>query len=212
MEKEKRIIIKPQNGFNGNGIYIVNYDETIDIQKEFNKIKKENYVIEGVLEQEGVLKKLNPETLNTIRVNAFNNHGKVQIINAILRSGQGNTVTDNICAGGCVARINISNGKVETPFYDLSNHIYYEHPLTNVSVIGETIPYWEDVINTVKEGCAIVPDLGYTSWDIAVIKGGKVAIVEGNSYGNFNIQQVTGTGVRKEYDRYISEWRKSSKH
>lgn len=34
-----------------------------------------------------------------------------------------------------------------------------------------------------------MPDLGYMSWDIAVIKGRNVARVEGVSYGNINIQQ-----------------------
>ena len=73
---------------------------------------------------------------------------------------------------------------------------------------GENIPNWDGVLATVKELANCVPDLGYTSWDIAVIKGNRVAVVEGNSYGNFNIQQVTGHGVRKEYQEYLKEWRK----
>lgn len=182
------------------------------MMKEYEKIVSGDYVVEEVLEQEGILKRLNPGTLNTIRVNAFYCNGNVEIINAILRSGQGNTVTDNICAGGCAARINIENGLVETPFYDLSNHIYQAHPLSGVKMEGMRIPLWENVIRTVKEAVRIVPDMGYTSWDIAVVKGGKVAIVEGNSYGNFNIQQVSGSGVRKKYERYMRMWRENKKN
>lgn len=113
--------------------------------------------------------------------------------------------------GGCAARINIENGHVETPFYDLSNHIYRAHSISGVKMEGMRIPSWENVIKTVKEAVRIVPDMGYTSWDIAVVKGGKVAIVEGNSYGNFNIQQVSGSGVRKKYEGYMRMWRENKK-
>lgn len=124
----------------------------------------------------------------------------MSIVNAILRSGQGNTVTDNICAGGTVAEVDIKTGIVFTCFYDLSGNCCIEHPLTGTVMLGKKIPVWETVKSTVVQCAKEIGDVVYTSWDIAVIAGNKVAVIEGNTSGNFNIQQVARrSGVKRIY-------------
>ncbi len=207
---EGRIIVKPAFGYNGNGIFIIEKDASeLSLKKYFEIIQHTPYVLESVLMQDGILKKLNPQTLNTFRINVLNNNGNMKIVNAILRSGQGNCVTDNICAGGCVAKVDVDTGKIISYFVDLSNHIYEEHPLTKTSLYGVVMPAWEEVKKTVFEATELLGGV-YVSWDIAVIAENKVAIVEGNTYGNFNIQQVIGPkGVWKEYKEFIRAWKKN---
>ena len=208
-KKNKRLIIKPSWGCNGNKIFIIDATSEQEIKNTWQSIKNREYVIEEVLEQDGILHDLNPKTLNTIRVNVFNNHGDARIINAILRSGQGDVVTDNICSGGCVCEIDIKTGVVMTDFVDLSNHVYKSHPLTGVTMNGQKIPSWSKICDTVIKISKLLPDVGYQSWDIAVIKDGDVAVVEGNTYGNFNIQQVPQMrGVRKLYEGLLNEYRR----
>lgn len=202
-----QVILKPINGFNGNGIFVIKpRTDKNRVNAIYNEIKKKGYVVEEVLTQEGFLRELNPASLNTIRVNAININGDVNIINAILRTGQGDKATDNICAGGCVAEVDISNGEIKSDFYDLSNNVYRKHPKSGLYIKGERIPCWDKVLMVVKDAAKLVPDLGYTSWDIAVIKDCKIAIVEGNSYGTFNLQQITGHGVKEKYMEYLKVW------
>ena len=89
-------------------------------------------------------------------------------------------------------------------FCDLMNREVLEHPLTNTVILGRVIPNWEEVKRVAVEAAKMIPDVIYSSWDIAVIKKGKIAIVEGNSYGNFNIQQIISKkGVLNQYKKYL---------
>ncbi|MBQ6773382.1 MAG: hypothetical protein IJP48_04880 [Synergistaceae bacterium] len=200
-----RVIIKPADGYNGNDIYILKAsDSDEDIRRAYESFSSHKYTIEEVLEQDGIMRELNPGTLNTMRVNVINNHGSFEIQNAILRSGQGDKPVDNICAGGVVSWIDVDTGIVISPFCDLMNKRVISHPLTGTIMIGKKIPLWERVKEAAIEGAKRISKVKYTSWDIAVIKNEDVAIVEGNTYGNFNIQQViTQNGLWKHYRRYL---------
>lgn len=207
---EGRIIVKPAFGCNGNGIYIIERGEgSAALRRHYERISRQPYVLETVLEQDGLLKELNPKTLNTVRVNVLRRPGKMRVVNAILRSGQGDTVTDNICSGGCVTEIDVETGAFVSKLVDLSNHAYDRHPLTGVTLLGKTMPQWEAVKRVALEATELLPGAGYASWDIAVIKGNEIAIVEGNTYGNFNIQQVPRQrGVWPEYRAFMEETEK----
>lgn len=102
-------------------------------------------VLETVLVQDGILRELNPHTLNTVCVNVLNNHGKMIIPNAILSSRQGRVTTDNICAGGYVIEIDIETGNFISKFVDLSDHIYDEHPINHIKLYGEYMPCREEI-------------------------------------------------------------------
>ena len=205
VKRNNQVIIKPINGFNGNGIFILNYMEGLErIKQVYNFFQDNECVIEEVLQQDGWLHELNPGTLNTMRINVINYNGEFEIQNAILRSGQGFTVTDNICAGGVVAAIDLNTGMIISKFCDLMNREVLEHPLTNTVILGRVIPNWEEVKRVAVEAAKMIPDVIYSSWDIAVIKKGEIAIVEGNSYGNFNIQQIISKkGVLNQYKKYL---------
>ncbi len=210
IEKYGKAIAKPAGGFNGNGIFIIDKE---NVQQSYNIIKKNKFVVEEVLQQDGILRKLNPKTVNTIRVNVINKGGKVCIVNAILRSGQGDSVTDNICAGGIVAEVDIKTGIVFTCFYDLNGKCCIKHPLTGTVMLGEKIPVWENVKNTAIECAKRIDNVVYTSWDIAVISGNKVAVIEGNTSGNFNIQQVARKeGIKYLYRKKLKEFSSKKYH
>lgn len=67
--KYGKAIAKPAGGCNGNGIFIIDKE---NIQQSYEIIKQNKFVVEEVLEQDGILKELNSKTVNTIRVNVIN--------------------------------------------------------------------------------------------------------------------------------------------
>ena len=202
-----RVIIKPADGYNGNNIYILKAsDSEEDIQRAYESFSSHKYTIEEILEQDGIMRELNPGTLNTMRVNVINNNGSFEIQNAILRSGQGDKPVDNICAGGVVTWIDINTGIAASPFCDLMDKRVISHPLTGVIMMGKKIPLWERVKEVAIEGAKRISKVKYTSWDIAVIKNEDVAIVEGNTYGTFNLQQIINqNGLWEHYKRFITD-------
>ena len=200
-----KVIIKPADGYNGMNIDILKASDGEEaIRSAYESFSSHKYTIEEVLEQDGLMREINPGTCNTMRVNVINNNGSFEIQNAILRSGQGDKPVDNICAGGVVSQIDIDTGIVISLFCDLAGKRVLRHPLTGTVAIGRTIPSWDKVKATAIEAAKKISRVRYTSWDIAVIKNGDVAIVEGNTYGNFNIQQVISqAGVLEQYKKYL---------
>ena len=200
-----RVIIKPADGYNGNGIYILRASDGEEaIRQAYGSFSQHKYTIEEVLEQDGILRELNPGTVNTMRVNVINNNGQFEIQNAVLRTGQGNKPVDNLSSGGLVSKIDVETGIIISLFCDVIGQRLLRHPLTGTIMIGQKIPLWDKVRETAIEGARRISKVRYTSWDIAVIKGGDVAVVEGNTYGNFQNQQIVDqTGVWEQYKKYL---------
>lgn len=200
-----RVIIKPADGYNGMNIYILKASDGEEaIRRAYESFSSHKYTIEEVLEQDGLMREINPGTCNTMRVNVINNNGSFEIQNAVLRTGQGNRPVDNLSSGGMASRIDIDTGIVVSPFCDVIGKRLLRHPLTGTILIGQKIPLWDKVKATAIEAAGKISRVKYTSWDIAVIKNNDVAIVEGNTYGNFQNQQVIEqAGVWEQYKRYL---------
>ena len=60
--------------------------------------------MQGVVKQHPILEKMNPSSLNTIRVVSFFFEGEVYILSIILRMGAKNARVDNIGAGDLRAK------------------------------------------------------------------------------------------------------------
>ena len=200
-----RVIIKPADGYNGMNIYILRADDDDEaIRRAYDSFSFHKYTIEEVLEQDGLMREINAGTCNTMRVNVINNKGTFEIQNAVLRAGYGDKPVDNIHAGGVVSQIDISNGIIVSLFCDRSDRRVLQHPMTGTIIIGKKIPSWEKVKASVTKAAKIISRVKYTSWDIAVIKDGDVAIVEGNTYGHFDVQQIPAqAGVWEQYRKYL---------
>ena len=205
VSKLGRVIIKPADGFNGNDIYILSGSDGEEaIRRAYGTFSSHKYTIEEVLAQDGMLREVNPGTCNTIRVNVINNHGSFEIQNAVLRTGQGSRPVDNLSSGGMVSKVDVDTGTVISLFCDVIGKRLLAHPLTGAVIIGRKIPQWERVKEVAVEAARRISRVKYTSWDIAVITGEDVAIVEGNTYGNFQNQQIVDqVGLWEHYRQYL---------
>ena len=191
---EKKVLAaKMAAGTYGIGFYKLEFNGTSYVAngKEYNseEFKKfiqslDNYVITEFVEMHPDLKKINPTSVNTIRVVVINEHGNDPIIPfAFMRIGtkkSGNV--DNVAQGGMVCKIDVKSGH----FYDgevLRNHVYEKaevHPDTHEKIEG-TIPNWEIVINALLEMAKYCPQLKWLGYDIAITQDG-FEIIEINSH------------------------------
>lgn len=183
IKNKSLLIAKPSEGTIGGGI------EKIDL-KEFSGYKEvKEYLnerkldlVEEFIVQHKEISKLNPTSVNTVRIiTILNSSGKVNIIGATLRMSVGKVV-DNFNAGGISAPVDIETGKINGPAVtkDIEDNVlYYEHPITKEKLIGFQIPFWEKVLETIESACYIVPEVRTVGWDIAVLNDG-VLLVEGN--------------------------------
>ena len=185
-----------------NGKYEANgksYDK--DGYKKFLK-SLDDYIITAYVEMHPDLKKINPYSVNTIRVTVINEHGNDPIIPfAFMRIGTKKSgIVDNVAQGGMVCKINVDTGE----FYDgevLKNHVYESagvHPDTKEKISG-MIPNWELVKTEIINMSRYCPQLEWLGYDIAITKDG-FNIIEINSH--------QGLHKAHEYPKAVSDYLK----
>ena len=146
------------------------------------KIKQEGqYLLQKRLTQHPKMSELHPHSINTIRLNSFNNNGKVEILCASLRMGTKGKNVDNWASGGIVIGIDLATGKLvgEGVFkYGYGGRVQ-EHPDTGIKLEGFEIPFFSEAVKLTCELHSYLYGIHSVGWDIAITPEGPV-IIEGN--------------------------------
>lgn len=198
-------IIKPAHLSCGKGIELIDAASPAEALDLAEKCIEPNadYIIEELIQQAEEMKKINPHSVNTVRVPTFNANNAVHILHPIIRFGRNGSIIDNLTAGGICGAIDIDSGQIIAAS-DLNGINYTEHPDSGEKIIGFTIPRWEEAIKLAKDLSATLPRMGYCAWDLALTKDGW-AIVEGNSMGQLVQQCVFRKGLRSELQKLFPD-------
>lgn len=178
------------------------------IKSLFNEYKKD-YVIQEVLEQSNFMDKLNPSSLNTIRICTYLRPNEVVILSGILRIGGEGMDVDNNAAGGVAVTIE-SSGRLHKQSYDKHN-FYKEKEIDNVFFDELYIPNYDKVKKKVQELHFQIPYFRVISWDIALDKADEPVLLEMNVFGQGVGQQAHAGPFFKEYTDEVLAIYKSSK-
>lgn len=197
------IIAKPNKGAAGKGIKKIKVKAYKAIDKLYSYLRNNDLdLIEECIEQHEEMNRMNPSSVNTIRIITVRNQGKTDVIGAVLRIGVDSPI-DNFSAGGIAAPVDIESGIVYD--YAVSKEgslVYKYHPKTKCAIKGFQIPYWNDAIEMVMEASNIIPEVKTVGWDVAITKTGP-ELVEGNDNWNKNVFQLSHReGKQYLLDRY----------
>jgi hypothetical protein len=215
------IVIKPViDSQQGAGVNVINvntniakkfevsgdtYDSTELLKKLFSEYSG-SYLIEEKIQQHSFNHRLYPEAVNTIRVDSLlAKSGEVIINSAYLRIGRNGRKVDNWSGkqGGIGVNVNIQTGALSSQGIDYCKNLYSEHPDTGVSFSGLEVPYWDEIINMVKEAALQFPNVRSLGWDIVLIENGPL-ILEVN--GDYDIlAQQTCTQAFGKNNLFYSE-------
>lgn len=200
----KKVICKPTDGGGGKGIFVVLIDNEADAIKLYDDISSQKYIIEEVIQQHDAIAKLNPSSVNTLRVCSVNVKGEVAVISATLRIGNGEGVTDNYSSGGLATEVDVKQGIVTSRAVSQNGDSIFIHPFTQVPIIGTVIPEWEKIKEVVVSAHRRVPQLGYIGWDVVVCKDGRVTFLEANTCAGVELQQHAPLiGKKHLYAKYL---------
>lgn len=202
VKNKKEIIVKPTNGTHGDGIRKIKPNKNTYQELLNNKTT----LVEEVIEQVPEMNKLNPSSVNTIRVITLNDHNDIHVVVAYLRIGN-NRVVDNFNGGGMVVPIDVTDATIKYPAVDKARNVYPTHPTTNTSIIGFKIPMFDEVKKLVTEASKIVPEVRYIGWDVALSTKGP-CLIEGNDFPGHDIYQLpehrtNGIGVLPQFQKYL---------
>lgn len=199
IEREKNVIVKPVNDHCGIGIFILNAGDKEKVEQFITSLKDQTYIVEEIVTNAEPLKKLNPNSLNTLRiVTCIDGTGKLHIISATLRIGGSVTCVDNAHSGGMACAVNLEHGIVDSYAYDKNGNSYIIHPVTGEQIIGVSIPDWDKIIPYLHRIAFVEPAARYVGWDIAVTDNG-FELIEGNTDHDSDVMQMCHlTGRRRQ--------------
>ena len=200
---------KPLEGSSGVGILKYTSADWQDGPKEFlDHLRRDGIgILEELVVQHPAMASLCPTSVNTCRIATLLGDKRQGIVYAFLRIGNGK-VMDNVDCGGMAARIDIESGKLLTVGVDKQGNTFLKHPMTNTSIIGFQIPFWEEAKSMCMEAAQVIPEMKYIAWDVAITAKGPT-FIEGNSFPSHAIPQFAahypdGIGILPEFEKFIS--------
>lgn len=198
-------LIKPSID-SGEGRLIKFYTpETIDkeeLENDFNELGA-NFIMQAAVKQHEILSKLNPSSLNTIRVVSFFFEGEVHILSCILRVGAPNAKVDNVGAGGYACPIQM-DGQLNTKAVNRKAE-WVEENITGVKFADIKIPEFDKIIETVKFSHTRLAHFKLIGWDMSVDVKGEPVLIEYNTCPGAN-QISCGPTFGDLTDRVLDEF------
>ena len=203
-----QLIGKPLEGSSGVGIQKYTEADWKDGPEAFlAKLKADGIgILEEIVVQHPRMASLCPTSVNTCRIATLLGDKQQGIVYAFLRIGNGK-VMDNVDCGGMASRINIETGKLCTVGADKQGNTFIKHPMTDTTIIGFQIPFWEEAKKMCMEAAMKIPQMRFIAWDVAITEKGPT-FIEGNSFPSHAIPQFAahypdGIGILPEFEKFI---------
>jgi Sugar-transfer associated ATP-grasp len=210
--EKPHFFLKPVNGGSGNGIQKMTVRErcleinTKEIVNEaafhdtlFSRSRYLEFIVQPEIIQHELLNRINPSSVNTIRIDTFIRGNDVINNAAFLRMSNGSTYTDNWAKGGLIVKIDLDTGVLDdfgkTKAKYGRRHIQ-KHPLTGFRFAGTPIPFWSDVKEVVRHAALALRPLQFLGWDVAIGPDGPILVEANHDFDIFSLQE-TSKGLRR---------------
>lgn len=194
--RHARVVAKIADGLGGQGIDVFATTDLADLEAfRAERLAQRQVLLEQFLSQHSAMMRLNPTSVNTLRIVTYLDEAHVvHTLARVLKIGNGGEV-DNFKAGGMYTLLD-EQGVVQFPAIDGDDRVFEVHPVSGTPIIGFEVPHWLAVQNLVDTIAQEVPQIRYVGWDIAVTPEGA-AVIEGNyNTGVFQLKP-SATGVRQ---------------
>ncbi|MCL2508098.1 MAG: hypothetical protein FWF05_02850 [Oscillospiraceae bacterium] len=183
------IVAKPRDGMCGKGVEMIRPADYPDSRALYRYLQSMGTgLVEELIVQHPEMNRLYPNSINTLRMVTINNGGKISLVIALCRMGNGGRV-DNFLNGGLMTRVCLETGKLLYDAVNAENVVFERHPVTGTVFRGFQLPMWERCAESAKAAAAVLPEVGYVGWDFAVTPGGPV-LVEGNEFPGHCLYQL----------------------
>ena len=181
----KDVVIKPSMiGMWGTGVRIFSSEdgrlsENETVQDLFNQFDK-NFIIQKKVIQHTDMSRLNPTSLNTLRVLSFRHEDEVTILYVVVRIGRKDKMVDNETAGGINADVDLTTGCIKECAYGTPAEKRILTTDIGTELKGFKIPSFDKVASVVKELHKRLPYFHLVGWDFGVDKDGRPVMIEWN--------------------------------
>ena len=179
--KNERLVFKEATGNCGASVTIRPVSELV-LSEVIDYMESNGFdLVETFVEQHADLTALSPSAVNTIRVfTQITKERGYEVLGCRLRISVDSPV-DNLAAGNLAAPIDTDSGVVYGPgvYSDITQNSVDIHPITGVSIVNFHVPFWDDVLDLVKQASLLHPENRSIGWDVVVTDDGP-GLIEGN--------------------------------
>ncbi len=200
------IIKKKDDSWGGKGIFKLFYRELQGDNKKvryiFDQVIQSGFLYQNNLVQHVDLQKINPHSVNTVRIDTFTNrNGVTQVLNAFLRTGSDDGFLDNISKGGLFVGMDKDTGvlfrEAFTDFDEGTGRVFTNHPLTDTAFEDFVIPFYTEARQLVIKAAQCLPQVRLIAWDVAILSEGPI-IIEGNFWPGLHFSEIAQKGFRNQ--------------
>lgn len=185
VKDKPNMVIKPSlMGRWGRGVLVFSSvngfcDEKQSVSDLFDEYG-ENFMVQERVIQHEEMSKLNPSSLNTIRVMTYRNRENVYILYAVVRIGRKDKLVDNETAGGINADIDIEKGAIKNCAYGTPAEKQILITDVGTELKGFVIPSFDKVVALAKDLHLRLPYFSIVGWDFCVDSFGNPMMIEWN--------------------------------
>lgn len=197
LDKHHTFMYKPIDGLGGHGVKKMSVSEIKDFDEFYNDLINNGNQVEEFIVQHSEVSKFSSKSVNTIRIMTFNYGDHSEILEAMMRVGDGEHDVDNFHQNGMGILVNKDTGKLIGNAINKNNEEYEYHPKSGIKFDGFQIPNWDIVKKTVLEASKVNKHIHVVGWDVAITQEGCV-FVEGNRRPGFDLPQVLYKRGRKD--------------
>ena len=179
-------VSKPSTeGMWGKGIHVFSTsdgrmnDGGMSMEELFNSYGH-NFIIQEKIVQHDDMSKLNPTSLNTLRVLSYRDGLEVHILYVVVRIGRSGQCVDNETAGGINADIDLATGTILDCAYGTPAEKRIEATDCGTVLKGFAIPSFSKVTALVKELHTRLPYFNLIGWDFGIDQQGEPVLIEWN--------------------------------
>lgn len=205
--KNGKYICKATIGAFGDNIYVIEKKSSgivinkgnVSYEEFMESISGEPYLIQEFIKQHPKINKLNPNSVNTLRIISTRWNEETHILASMIRLGVDNQIVDNASNGGTFVGINIDKGTLMEYGYYYDKPREKCHPNTKTVYKDFQIPYWDEAIKIIKKLHPIIFGISTIGWDIAITEKGPVIVEINWNYSVKGIQIASG-GFWKKWE------------
>jgi hypothetical protein len=161
------------------------------------------YVLQCEMQdQHPLMKELNPDTVNTLRIVTDRSSGSNRIVAIELRIGRKGGYFDNISRGGVFI-------KVDPRSFTTSGDCYIKlprveclgrfHPDTKALLSGIQIPFADEIKGILDKAAFVFCENPYLGWDVAITTSGPCLIEVQLGFDINGLQILAGRGLRDDF-------------
>ena len=201
VKKHGAVIVKPAALYSGKGITLHRYESDRETLKTYDALYGAGVVVEQLLIQHEQMNRLNPNCVNSVRILTYTDRDNVHMLLSTARSAAGEGIVDNFGSGGMSVAVDLQTGVFTADGIDQDFRRIARHPLTGTVLKGFQVPNWDKALEITERAARrayTLPQCRWVGWDLAFLKDGDVAILEGNWRPGTLAQNTHEKGIYRE--------------